>query len=120
MDYEIKLSDDQSFIIVRVKKHLPPQTALDFTQESVDLATKHDIKNYLIDVRGINNKWGVFETYQFAQELKNYGRKRLDKVALLVEPTDETHSFVETATMNQGYNTRLFTSYDDLVAWFKE
>lgn len=120
MDYEIKLSDDKSFVIVHVKRHLSTQTALIFTKESIELAGKHNINSYLIDLRGIENTWGVFETYQFAQELKKYGRQRLDKVALLVEPTDKTHSFLETTVVNQGYNNRLFTNHDEAIVWLKE
>ncbi len=119
MPYEIKLSDDKSFVIVHVKKHMPTQTALIFTKESVELAGKHNINSYLIDVRGIENTWKVFETYQFAQDLKNYGRDRLHKVAILTEPTDKTHSFLETTIVNQNYNNRLFTNYDEAIAWLK-
>ena len=120
MSYEIRLSDDKSFVIVHVKKSLSPQTALVFTQESVELANKNNINSYLIDLREIGkHTWGVLETYQFAQELKNYKRQRLDKVALLVEPDNKTFSFVETTTANQGYNTRIFTNYDEAVVWLK-
>jgi hypothetical protein len=120
MGYEIKISDDKSFVIIHVKKQLSPEVALTFTQESIELAKKHNINNYLFDVREIKHSWGVLETYQFAQNLKNSGRKRLDKVALLVAPTDQTFSFVETVTVNQGYNTRLFTNYDEATVWLKD
>jgi hypothetical protein len=119
MDYEIKLSDDKSFVIVNVKKHLSTQIALVFTKEAIDLAGKHNINCYLIDIRGIKNTWSPFETYQFAHNLDKYGRQRLHKVALLVDPTDKTHAFLETTIVNQGYNNHLFTNYDEVVAWLK-
>jgi hypothetical protein len=119
MDYEISLSEDASFVIIHVKNSISPQTALLFTKESVELASKHNVNSYLIDVCGIENKWGVFETYQFAQEIQNYGLQRLDKVAILTESIDKTHSFLETTILNQGYTTKLFTSYDEAVVWLK-
>ena len=118
MDYEIKLSDDKTFIIINVKKSLTPDIALVFTKESIELAAKHQISCFLIDVRGIENDWGVSKTYKFAQELGKYGRQRLDKVALLIDQEDRSHSFLETAVINQGYNNHLFTDYDEAVAWF--
>lgn len=117
--YKIKLSEDSSFIIIDLKKPLPPETALIFTKESTEFAKKYSVNSFLIDVRGIENNWGIFETYQFAQDLKNHGRERLHKVAILTEPTDTTHSFLETALLNQGYNNRLFTNYDEAIAWVK-
>ena len=121
MDYEISLSDDKSFVIVHVKKPLSPDIALIFTKESAEFASKHNIKNYLIDMRDIEkHTWSVWETYQFAQELKKYGRQHLDKVAVLVRPNDKTFSFIETTTVNQGFNTKIFTNLDDTIAWFGE
>jgi hypothetical protein len=120
MDYEISLSEDKSTVVVRVKKSLSTQIALIFTKEAIELGDKHNTDKHLIDLRGIRNTWSVFETYQFAQEIKKYGRQRLDKVALLIDPEDETHSFLETTLLNQNYNNRLFRNYDEAVAWLME
>jgi len=120
MDYEISLADDKSIVVVRVKKSLPTQIALIFTKEAIELSNKHNTDKHLIDLRGIRNTWSVFETYQFAQEIKKYGRKRLDKVALVIDPEDETHAFLETALVNQNYNNRLFRNYEEAVVWLTE
>ncbi len=120
MDYKISSSDDKSIVVIRVKKPLPTQTALEFTKEATELGNKHNTKKHLIDLRGIRNEWGVFETYQFAQEIKKSGRQRLDKVALVIDPEDNTHTFLETALVNQNYNNRLFEDYDKAIAWLKE
>ncbi|MDD5454103.1 MAG: hypothetical protein PHW62_01190 [Candidatus Ratteibacteria bacterium] len=120
MDYEISLSEDKSIVLIRVKKHLTTQMALTFTKEAVGLAEKYKINRYLIDIRGIRNTWSVFETYQFAQDINKYGRQRLDKVALVIDPEDKTHTFLETALVNQNYNNYLFKDYDKAIAWLKE
>jgi hypothetical protein len=120
MDYEISISDDKSFVIVRVKRPIPPAAALTFTKESVDFADKYNIRSFLIDVRDVEDKWGVIGDYEFAQALKNHGRRRQDRVALVTETSDKTHAFLETVTRNLGYNTRIFANYDDAVAWLKK
>lgn len=119
MDYEIKISDDKSFVVVDVKNPVSVEQALTFTRKSIELASKHNTNSYLIDLRKVRHKWSVFETYTFAKDLRGSGRQRLDRVALLTQPDDETFSFVETATVNQGYNTRVFTDYDEATAWLK-
>jgi hypothetical protein len=117
--YEIKLPKDKSFVMIDIKKPLPPETALVFTKEAAEIAKKNKINSFLIDIRKVRNDWSVLETYQFAQKLKEYGRQRLDKVALLIDPSDNTHSFMETTIINQGYNNHLFTDYDKAVSWLR-
>ena len=120
MDYEISLSEDNSIVVVRIKKSLSTQIALIFTKEAIELGDKHNTDKHLIDLRGIRNTWSVFETYQFAQDIKKSGRQRLDKVTLVIDPEDETHSFLETTLLNQNYNNRLFRDHGKAIAWLKE
>ncbi len=119
MDYLIGISDDKSFVIVNLKKTVSSIYVLIFTKETVRLAKKFGINSFLFDIRTTNNKWGTFEKYTFAKELEKFDRKRNDKVALLVHSSDKTRSFIETATRNQGFNTRIFTHYNEAVAWLK-
>ena len=119
MDYLIGISDDRSFVIVNLKKKVPSIYVLIFTQETVRLAKKFGINSFLFDIRTIDNTWGTIEKYTFAKDLEKFGRQRHDKVALLVAAGNKTHSFIETVTRNQGYNTRIFTRNKDAVAWLK-
>jgi hypothetical protein len=117
MDYEIELSEDKSIVTIRVSKPLTTAMALKFTKEAAELGDKHNTRKHLIDIRGTRNEWGIFETYQFVQEIKNAGRQRLDKVALIIDQEDKTRDFLETALVNQNYNNRLFRDYDKAIAW---
>ncbi len=119
-EYTIRLSDDKSYIIIDVKEDISAQTTLDITKETANIAFKHGINCFLFDLRIVNNTWQIWENYQFAQELEKYGRRREDKVALIIEPANSSHYFVETVTVNQGFNTRLFSDYKGAVAWFRE
>jgi len=120
MDYLIGISDDKSFVIVNLKRNVSSMYVLIFTKETVRLAKKFGINSFLFDIRSIDNTWGTLEKYIFAKELEKFGRKRHDKVALLVESTNKTHAFIETVTRNQGFNTRIFTHYNNAITWLKQ
>ena len=119
-EYIIKYSEDKSCIIVDVKKDISAQTTLDITRETANIGDKEGIHCFIFDLRAVSNTWQIWENYQFAQQLDKYGRRREDKVALIIEPKNRSHYFVETVTVNQGYNTKLFSDYDSALAWFRE
>ena len=73
INYDIRISDDKSYVIVKIKQDISAQTALDLTKDSVDIAGKYGINCFLFDLHNIYNTWRIWENYQFAQDLGNYG-----------------------------------------------
>ncbi len=119
-EYIIRLSDDKTYLIVDVRTDITAETTLKITRETSKIADKYGISCFLFDLRVVNNSWQIWENYQFAQELEKYGRKREDKVALVIESGNSSHYFIETVTVNQGFNTRLFSDYNSALEWFRE
>jgi len=126
-EYENDLSDDKTFLIVRLREPVTYKVAKAFTDDTVELAARLGIKKFLIDARGFGCELSSLQAYLFAQDflqahlfaqkLENMGRMRFHKLALVVNQTDDTYAFLETITRNRGINTRIFIDYNDAVAW---
>jgi hypothetical protein len=46
--------------------------------------------------------------------------ERDNRAAILVDPTDRSHDFVEVVSRNAGYNVRVFIEEERAIAWLEE
>lgn len=128
--YTLGLSDDNTFIIVRLKKPLTSKITKPFTDETVTLASRRGIGRFLIDARGGSCELDALQTYffaqdflqayLFAQEVENKEGKRFHKLSIVVSQADDTYAFIETVTRNRGIDTRIFIDYNDAATWIEE
>jgi hypothetical protein len=80
-----------------------------------------NILRYLYDLRNAPNIESVTSNYEFAY--KEMPKSPLDAnatVALLADPEDRSHDFVETVMRNAGFNVRLFSEKEEAVAWLEK
>ena len=129
-DYEIDLSNEKTFIIIRIKKYAERKLDKVFRQDFLRLAATNGIRRFLIDVRDISNEINslqayllsqdLLQTHLFSQGLENILNERLQKQALVVGQVDDTYCFIATVTRNRGRNARIFVDYDDAIAWIEE
>ena len=76
------------------------------------------INRYLFDSRGAPNVEKVLPNYEFAYKgLESFGFPRNSRSALLVDPHDKTHDFMETLFLNAGYEVKLFHDEAAAIAW---
>ena len=73
----------------------------------------------LVDFRDTQSHLSVFDVYQLAAELCQYGNTFRRKVALLVVPgiNFEHASFFETCSQNRGFYVNAFTDYEKAMRW---
>jgi hypothetical protein len=114
MSYTISPSDDNSYIIVKVKGTITRQTAMQQNLEAHALGRRLQISRYLVDVTEARNTDSVIQNYEFAYtDMKNTpGIDRSARVAVLVSPGDHSHDFVVTAAKNSGLVVEIFTELD--------
>ena len=127
--YTLGLSDDKTFIIVRLKKPFISKITKPFTDETVTFALRRGIGRFLIDARGVSCELDALQTYLlaqdflqaylFAQEAENKEGKRFHKLSIVVSQVDDTYAFIETVTRNRGIDTRIFVDFSAAVAWIK-
>ena len=111
MSSTINLSEDGTYIFVKVHGEINRQLAMQQNLEAHALGAKLNIHLYLVDLLESQNTDSVVQNYNFAyQDMKmEPGIDRFARVAMIVRPDDHSHDFVEVVLRNAGQNVRIFT-----------
>lgn len=118
MEYEIKLSESRSYVIVKVFNNMTTEKGQVTAIESKKLADQHNLKKYLYDLRDAPNIESAASNYNFAYKgMPRLGDERQTKVALLTSHGDESHDFLVTVMTNAGYNVKIFVKETEAVNW---
>ncbi|MFC1764154.1 hypothetical protein ACFL6U_19030 [Planctomycetota bacterium] len=121
MKYTISLSEDGTYVRIRVSETITGEGEKDFAQNAIKDAKAHRINKFLVDVRGAPNKASSLEQYRFGHEdVKQFGLDRGARIAVLADTDDQSHDFIETVFVNAGYCCRLFQAEDLAVEWLGE
>jgi hypothetical protein len=119
-EYSIELSDNGKYIRVLVKADVTLDIACRWTQDLVALTNKTGVKNYLFDSRNAKNICSASDNFKFSYE--DSSKLKLDKStrqALLVDPDDHSHDFVETTKVNAGYMVKIFNDETEALKWLE-
>jgi hypothetical protein len=110
------VSPDGKYIIQKVVGDINSGLALKYNHESHALGRKLGIRRYLVDLTESRNTESVLGNYEFAYDKMPASGVDLDAiVALLVDPNDHSHDFVETVSRNAGLNVSLFRYRDAAI-----
>ena len=121
MTYEILVSADSGYIIVKVVGEITRENASQFGLQAQEKGIELGLNRYLFDVRQAVNVESTLDNYEYAyQDMKTTGLRRSARVALLAREGDRSHRFIEVVTRNAGYNVRMFTDEVLAVEWLKE
>ena len=121
MDYNISVSENEKYILVKVNQPMTINLGRRCGLDATKLGERNNINCYLFDLRGAPNIENVLPNYQFAYEdMDNLGFPRNARSALLTDPDDKSHDFMETLFRNAGFNVRLFSNEHSAIAWLVE
>jgi len=116
--YELNVAEGQPWIYVRIYDPVTKTLALGLSQDAIRELVKQDLCGFLIDVRGTSNLKTTVEDYDIAYyRLQELGFKPHFKSAMVVDPEDRSHDFLETCTVNAGYNWRIFSDANLAGQW---
>jgi ABC-type transporter Mla MlaB component len=117
MEYSIRLSADEQYIILTISGEINRQNALPLNREAHALGKEKGIRCYLVDLTHARNTDTPVQSYNFAYtDMQSAtGIDRNARVALLVSPGDTSHHFMETVARNAGLNVRLFTNREEAI-----
>ncbi len=117
MEYNIALSEDETYIVLSITGEMTREQAMQSNLEAHALGQELDIHRYLTDVREARNVDSVLGNYKFAYEdMKQTDEiDRGARVALLVSPEDHSHDFVETVSRNSGLDVTLFRDMEEAI-----
>jgi heme oxygenase len=122
MPYRIYLSDDSTYVIIEQSGKVTRKLQLEYNIEAHKVGKEHHIKKYLMDVIHARNTESNIENYQFTYEDLR-GANEIDKtaiVALVVDPEDHSHDFIETLSINSGLNVTLFRDKTKAIEFLKK
>jgi hypothetical protein len=123
MPYEIDYLEDEQIIIL---KHTGEATFVDVVErckKAAELAKKKSATLFFLDCTLMELKSTASELFNLPKLYDEIGVPRESKLALLLaekSPIAEDILFYETVCQTRGYNVRVFTSYDEAMAWLKK
>lgn len=121
MKYEISISEDKTFVRIRVFGSITDEMNKEFAEKAILTARENNLLNHLVDVRQAQHVSSTFDQYQFAY--KDMEQMLLDKkssIAVLARADDQSHNFIETVFRNAGYNCKLFIDEETAINWLSE
>ena len=68
MKYEISVSEDGTYVRIRVMKAITGDMQREFAEKAIQNAKQRKIREFLVDVRGTPNIASSFEVYSFGHE----------------------------------------------------
>ena len=107
----IELTVEGSFNMERLKRIAPEVAQL--SEESGCLNILNDMSNATIDV-------SLSGVYSSPQEMDNSGKSRTTRRALVVPPSFDQASFLETVTRNRGHDLKVFTDRKEALDWLQK
>lgn len=112
------MSENGRIVVCRVHKPVTVALAMAFSQALEAASEASGVDRFLTDVRGVPNVSRLAENYNYAHtDMAELGLRRAVRAAVLADPWDRSHEFVETVSRNAGYNVRVFYDRDEAVTW---
>jgi hypothetical protein len=121
MPYHIYISDDSTYVVLEQSGKVTRGIQLQYNIEAHKLGKEHHIKKYLMDLIHARNTESNIENYQFTYEDLR-GTNEIDRaavVAIVVDPEDHSHDFIETLSINSGLNVTLFRDKVKAIEFLK-
>ena len=120
MDYEARLSECGTFLIVTAADDLLLDSALELMREIAANLAEHKLERLLLDVSHVDVDPAIGDQYWFAQAFAETGIPPSARIATYAGERARDHLFVELALRNTGVEVRVFGVYDDAVSWLKD
>jgi hypothetical protein len=120
MKYEISLADSGKYVICKVLDPVTTEFALEFGSATAEFSRQHGLDRQLYDCRRVRNIDSVYHNYEFAyKQMEQLELSTSNKVAILVDPADRSHDFVQIALRNAGYNVKIFVDEEQASEWLE-
>jgi hypothetical protein len=119
MKYTISPAKDGDHIQIVLHDVMNRQTGIKVVQDSHALGDLLGIDKFLMDLTNAVNDDSTIDQFNFAHVdmPTTDGLNQYAKVAVLVNPDDHSHDFMETVLRNAGVNIRLFHDREEALAF---
>lgn len=118
MDYKIKIVESKNYIVMKIFSDITLEVAREFTRDLAATVERTKIQNIFCDARGSRNVISTFDNYTYGyREMAELGLRQNIRSAVVIDPEDKTHNFIETVIQNAGYVTRMFKDENEALEW---
>lgn len=118
--YDISLTDDGQIVVCRVHRPVTVALAAAFARAMDETGEACGAVRFLTDVQGVPNVSRTGENYNYAHaDMAKIGLRRAVRAAILADPSDSSHAFIETVSQNAGYNMRVFYDPEEAMTWLR-
>jgi hypothetical protein len=121
MPWNIHLSPDRRFIVIRYHGVVTPEDLLGALAAAVTLSSSEQVETFFTDCSEMaTGGHTIVDLYMLIQDYERNGIRRTMKQAVLLPFLPDAVpavQFYETASFNNGYNVRLFQKREDALAW---
>lgn len=120
MPWQIKLAENNSHMEIVYSGVITPQELEEALRAILKLGRENGTTRILADCTGMTGGHSVFDLYYlialYEKENVPHHMKEAILLPALPEKLEEV-KFYETASLNKGYNVRLFENADDARSW---
>lgn len=114
MQYQTSLSADQRYVYTKITGLVNVASMLECVLAAHQLARQAGVNRHLMDLTDARNYLSTLQNYHFAyNDMNRLDIDRLARIAMLVNPNDHSHDFLETLLRNNGRDVTLFTSREE-------
>ena len=118
MSYKINYKVSGGFLNVNITGTGGNKNLAKMSSDVNDIVSEYGVNKILINITGLNNKLGIFESLD---HIEKYPPEMRDRSYAIVDKIDNRNqnSFFENAAVNRGFNIFFFYDYDEAVKWLK-
>ena len=116
MSYRVEHAVEGDVLRVTLSGTVDDANVGQLAEDVVALNRQRQLKEVLIDVRGLADRVEAFRVIELVQSYPP--ESRLHRIAVLEDPSQrQAHEFHETAAWNRGYTLKHFTDAAAAAAW---
>jgi hypothetical protein len=121
MAYEIVLSENRKYMIIKLSGKVTGELAWTFSLEVVKKGYQQGIYGFLFDIQEVVSVdfSALHRTFTFGR-LNELEMCKTNRFALLRKPHELSHDLLVGDANENGYNACVFTDRDEAVVWLEE
>jgi hypothetical protein len=117
MPYTITVSEDKKYIVTKSVGGVNNNTAKQQNIAAQAVGFEYNIDRFLVDLIESSYEGTILDQYEFTyrKTMTEDQYNRYARIAILVNPDDHSHDFIETVGRNAGFNITIFCDRDAAI-----
>ncbi len=117
--YQISLKIEEEYMMASASGARTREVVASLVAEIAQAAIEHQKEKVLIDVRDLEGRLGVFDSYYLVtKDFQRLRGKGIIKAAIIDRPLPKMRDwFLETVSQNRGFNLKIFDNPGNAFEW---